>query len=280
MAIAFVGIWLLSKLDAASGREAEVASFDAQYRAVRDRHRRRLRPYPLSAAPAGRQPMPSGFDASNPPFDRLDAAGDRRLRAALDIGYFRPGEVIAAARPGGRQACTSSSRARSRCARRRRSTPCSARRTASTAAPWCMARRARISSRAEETLCYLVPAEVIRALVGAQPGLRRLLLFRGLRQARRLRPRPRAEGVESVLRARVREASRGPAITVDGATRPGEGRPSHARGQHQRAVRARRRPHRRRHRHEPRQGGGAAAPAAGDAGPRSLSLRRDRGGGG
>src|SRR5262245_20647571 len=34
------------------------------------------------------------FDAHNPPFDRLSHREIEDLRAALDIGYFRPGEAI------------------------------------------------------------------------------------------------------------------------------------------------------------------------------------------
>src|SRR6266702_4683696 len=38
--------------------------------------------------------MPQSFDIHNPPFDRLTHGEANDLRAALDIGYFRPGEVI------------------------------------------------------------------------------------------------------------------------------------------------------------------------------------------
>lgn len=38
--------------------------------------------------------MPKAFDAANPPFDRLTPKEIERLRAALDIAYFRPGEAI------------------------------------------------------------------------------------------------------------------------------------------------------------------------------------------
>jgi CBS domain-containing protein len=40
--------------------------------------------------------MPSVFDATNPPFDRLTSPEVETLRAALDIAYFRPGETIIA----------------------------------------------------------------------------------------------------------------------------------------------------------------------------------------
>ncbi len=35
-----------------------------------------------------------GFDALNPPFDRLTHAETEALRAAVDIGYFAPGSII------------------------------------------------------------------------------------------------------------------------------------------------------------------------------------------
>jgi CBS domain-containing protein len=38
--------------------------------------------------------MPKAFDANNPPFDRLTPLQMDRLRASLDIGYFRPDEQI------------------------------------------------------------------------------------------------------------------------------------------------------------------------------------------
>ncbi len=41
--------------------------------------------------------MPNAFDVSNPPFDRLTAEEAVAFRAALDVGYFKPGETIVAA---------------------------------------------------------------------------------------------------------------------------------------------------------------------------------------
>jgi CBS domain-containing protein len=40
--------------------------------------------------------MPNAFDPANPPFDRLTGPEMETLRKALDIGYFRPGEIIVA----------------------------------------------------------------------------------------------------------------------------------------------------------------------------------------
>ena len=38
--------------------------------------------------------MTQAFDAQNPPFDRLSHQEIEELRGVLDIGYFRPSEVI------------------------------------------------------------------------------------------------------------------------------------------------------------------------------------------
>ena len=40
--------------------------------------------------------MTQAFDASNPPFDRLELREIETLRASLDVGYFTPGEVLIA----------------------------------------------------------------------------------------------------------------------------------------------------------------------------------------
>ncbi len=41
--------------------------------------------------------MPKAFDASNPPFDRLTPREIDTLREALDIGYYRPGDILVSA---------------------------------------------------------------------------------------------------------------------------------------------------------------------------------------
>ena len=38
--------------------------------------------------------MPNSFDTSNPPFDRLTQQEGEQLRAAIDVEYFRPGEIL------------------------------------------------------------------------------------------------------------------------------------------------------------------------------------------
>ena len=49
---------------------------------------------PAPGARGRTQAALSGFDIRNPPFDRLSQGELSELLGALDIGYFRPGEVI------------------------------------------------------------------------------------------------------------------------------------------------------------------------------------------
>ncbi len=159
--------------------------------------------------------MPSGFDSRNPPFDRLTGDEIETLRAALDIGYFAPGEVILAhgnpaeslhvvikgsveVRDGG-------------------------------ALNALLGPKDSFDSRAlvhgvagedfvaaEETLCYLIPGDVVRGLVARNPGFAAFFYSEVSDKLDAFVRAHRSEGMESVLRARVRDASRGPAIFVDG----------------------------------------------------------------
>ena len=200
------------------------------------------------------------FDAINPPFDRLTHDEINELRAALDIGYFRPGEAIVERRTAGPSTCTSSSRARSRSATATRSRPCSARRTASTPRAVVHGAAGEHFIAAEETLCYLIPPQVVLGPDPAQSGLRRLLLFRGLAQARRLRRRRSGRRASRPscapgcgTPARLRPCSSTGDATIEDAGRRMRDRDINA------AVRPRRRAHRHRHRHEPVQGGACSS---------------------
>lgn len=161
--------------------------------------------------------MPSGFDARNPPFDRLAGHEIEALRAALDIGYFPPGEVILAhGRP-----------AESLHVIIKGSVEVREGGTLNTV----LGPKDSFDSRAlvhgaagedfiaaEETLCYLIPGDVVRTLVAGNAGFAAFFYSEVSAKLDAFVRAHRAEGVESVLRARVREASRGPAVIVDGAT--------------------------------------------------------------
>ena len=71
---------------------------------------------------------------------------------------------------------------------------------------------------AEETLCYLIPGNVVRTLVAGNAGFAAFFYSEVSAKLDAFVRANRAEGVESVLHARVREASRGPAVIVDGST--------------------------------------------------------------
>ncbi|MEO3475220.1 putative nucleotidyltransferase substrate binding domain-containing protein [Roseomonas sp. CAU 1739] len=161
--------------------------------------------------------MPSGFDARNPPFDRLAGHEIETLRAALDIGYFPPGEVILAhGRP-----------AESLHVIIKGSVEVREGGTLNTV----LGPKDSFDSRAlvhgaagedfiaaEETLGYLIPGDVVRTLVAGNAGFAAFFYSEVSDKLDAFVRAHRAEGVESVLRARVREASRGPAVVVDGAT--------------------------------------------------------------
>ena len=201
-------------------------------------------------------------------------AGDRGAAGGARHRLFPPGEVILRMASGGKP-CTSSSRARSRCGKSEALNAVLGPKDSFDSRALMQGVAGEDFTAAEETLCYLIPAEVIRALVARNPAFAAFFYSEVSAQARRLRPRPTGPKASRACSAPgCGRRSRGPAITVDGATMPGEGRPPHARGQHQRPVRARRRPPGVVTGMNLGQGGGAAAPAAGNAGPRGLSLRR------
>ena len=95
---------------------------------------------------------------------------------------------------------------------------CSDRRTRSTPAPWCMAPASANFVATEETLCFLLPKETILELVKKNQAFaaffysdlsRRLDAFAEQKQPQ--------QGLDSVLRARVKDARRGKAVFIDGA---------------------------------------------------------------
>lgn len=160
--------------------------------------------------------MPSAFDARNPPFDRLAGHEIEALRAALDIGYFPPGEVILAC---GRPAEHLHVVIKGSVELREGGTL-----NAVLGPKDSFDSRALVHGAAgedfvaaEETLCYLIPGDVVRALVARNPAFAAFFYSEVSAKLDAFVRAHRAEGVESVLRARVRDASRGPAITIDGA---------------------------------------------------------------
>jgi CBS domain-containing protein len=162
------------------------------------------------------QPM-QGFDAANPPFDRLTHKEIEQLTAVLDIGYFSPDEVII------RQDHTSdllhviikgAVEVRD-----------------GNALHAVLGPKDSFDSRAvvhgaagedfvavEETLCYLIPGELVLNLIRQNPAFGAFFYADVSRKLDAFAEQRKTDGVESVLRARVRDARHRGAIYVDGAT--------------------------------------------------------------
>ena len=168
--------------------------------------------------------MTAGFDAHNPPFDRLTQQEIEEVRAALDIGYFAPGEVIIAA---GRSAEALHVVIKGAVEVRE-----------GEALQDVLGPHDSFDSRAlvhgaagedfratEETLCFLIPGEVVRRLIARNGGFAAFFYSEVSRKLDAFADAHRTDGVESVLRARVRDAARGRAVFIDGgATMEAAGR--------------------------------------------------------
>ena len=225
MTIAFVGIWLFSKIDASARARAEQGAFEAQYvrsetgigaaeapwrtsclqrPTVGGRRSARMPAIDHSPLLIAECPMPQSFDSHNPPFDRLTHDEINELRAALDIGYFRPGEGHRRAQQRLRAPARHHQGLGRGARRRRRRAILGPKDSFDARAVVHGAAGARFIA-AEETLCYLAPQSTHPHPDPAQSGLCRVLLFGGFTQARQaIRAGRRPEGVDSVLRARVR----------------------------------------------------------------------------
>lgn len=155
-----------------------------------------------AAAPAPfRLPMSEGFDPHNPPFDRLTQQEIEEVRAALDIGYFAPGEVIiAAGRPAEALHVVIKGAVEVRM---------------DGALEAVLGPHDSFDSRAlvhgaageefratEETLCFLLPGEVVRRLIARNLGFAAFFYSEISRKLDAYADAHRTDGVESVLRAR------------------------------------------------------------------------------
>ncbi|HYZ32235.1 MAG TPA: DUF294 nucleotidyltransferase-like domain-containing protein [Crenalkalicoccus sp.] len=162
--------------------------------------------------------MSNGFDASDPPFDRLNQAELGEVRAAADIAYYRPGETI----------LSHGQRAESLHVVIKGSVE--AREAGNLNAV--LGPKDSFDSRAlvhgmagedfiaaEETLCHLLPRALILDLIARNAGFAAFFYSEVSAKLNALSSAAqRTVGMESVLHARVREAARGPAVLVDGAT--------------------------------------------------------------
>lgn len=156
-----------------------------------------------------------GFDAANPPFDRLTHQEMEEIQVSLDVAYFSPGEIIV------RQASASKhlhvvlkGLVESRGVQGVQAV---------------LGPKDSFDSRAlvhesagenfvavEETLCFMVPRDVILRLIRRNPAFAAFFYADVSRKLDAFAEARKAEGVDSVLRSRVREARYGRAVFIDG----------------------------------------------------------------
>ncbi|MGY2050271.1 DUF294 nucleotidyltransferase-like domain-containing protein [Methylobacterium sp. JK268] len=157
------------------------------------------------------------FDVLNPPFDRLTAEEADDLRRHVDIGYFRPGTVIVAhGRPAEQLHVVIKGAVEARIG----DAPQALLRAGDT-----FDARAVVHGEAgedfvaaQETLCFLIPREVIVRLVHANPGFAAFFYAEISRKLDALAAwQPRA-GMSAVLRTRIRDARHAPAVFLTGDT--------------------------------------------------------------
>lgn len=161
--------------------------------------------------------MPQGFDATNPPFDRLTHDQIGRLRDALDIGYFSPGQkIVERGHPAEFLHVVIKGRVELRDG---------AGELQSVLGPLdSFDARALMHGAAgedfiaaEETLCYLLPRAPVLELIAANPGFAAFFYAEVSRKLEAFAETRQVAGMESVLHARVADAQRGRAVFIDAA---------------------------------------------------------------
>lgn len=159
--------------------------------------------------------MPKGFDAQNPPFDRLTHEEIEKIRGAVDIEYFAPQHRIV---EKGRTSTHLHVIIKGSVEARDGDSV-----QAVLSAKDSFDSRAVVHGAAgedfiavEETLCYLVPRELLTQLIARNAAFAAFFYSEVSRKLEAYGEQQRSGGFESVLRARVRDARHAPAIFLDG----------------------------------------------------------------
>ena len=157
-----------------------------------------------------------GFDALNPPFDRLTHAETEALRAAVDIGYFAPGSVIVE-RGGSSEFfhVIIKGAVAEKIGEETEALLGSKDTFDSEAAVHGSASASFVAL--EETLCYLLPRVLILELVQKNQAFAAFFYSELSRRLDAFASHRNPSGLELVLRLRVREARCAEAIFIDGA---------------------------------------------------------------
>ena len=159
--------------------------------------------------------MPQTFDPHNPPFDRLSHQEIEELRALLDIGYFRPGEaIIERGKPSEHLHVIIKGSVEERDGDELE---------AVLGAKESFDARALVHGAAgasfvaaEETLCYLAPKALVLDLIRRNVGFAAFFYSELSHKLASFSRAQETEGVDSVLRARIRDARLHPAVFIDG----------------------------------------------------------------
>lgn len=158
--------------------------------------------------------MPKAFDAANPPFDRLSAAELGELRAALDIGYFRPGETIIEAGHSAevlyvviKGAVEEHDAGDIEAVLGPKEVFDSRALVHGTAGSRFVA--------AEETLCYLIPKELTLDLIKRNAAFAAFFYSDISRKLDAMAKAEEADGVETVMRVRIGDANLRPGVFVE-----------------------------------------------------------------
>jgi CBS domain-containing protein len=159
--------------------------------------------------------MAQAFDAQNPPFDRLTHEQIDELRAALDIAYFRPGEVIIE-----KDGAADQLHVIIKGAVEERDGD----EVQSVLGPKdSFDARALVHGSAgdrfvaaEETLCYLAPKAIVLSLIRRNPGFAAFFYSQLSHKLAGYARRQESAGVDQVLRARISDARLHPAVFIDG----------------------------------------------------------------
>lgn len=158
--------------------------------------------------------MPQAFDAQNPPFDRLSHDEISQVRAALDIGYFRPGEAVI---EQGKRSENLYVVIKGLVEERDGDTIEAALGPKDTFDARSLVHGPAGASfvAGEETLCYLLPKAVVLELIAKNTGFAAFFYSEISRKLRSYTPGRDTGSVESTLRARVRDVRFRPAVFVD-----------------------------------------------------------------
>jgi CBS domain-containing protein len=160
--------------------------------------------------------MPQAFDAQNPPFDRLTYAEVAELRERLDIGYWPPGGVIV---ERGKAAEHLHVVIKGAVEERSGEDVEAVLRAKDSFDARALVHGAAGTSfiSAEETLCYLVPKDIVLELIKRNAGFAAFFYMEVSRKLASYVITGGQNGVEQVLRARVRDALRHEASFIDGS---------------------------------------------------------------